>query len=145
MLSDSKDEKVPLEKEIEYLNSYIELQRLRISDKVSIHFNIEGNPEPVMIEPLLLIPFVENAFKHGVSYLEDSLIEINLRVNEKDLHFTVENKIVRKSPESNTLESGIGLKNVLRRLELIYPGTHEVFITENNSVYHVDLKIILRP
>lgn len=144
MLSDSKDEKVSLEKEIEYLNSYIELQRLRISDNVSIRFDIEGDPGTVLIEPLLLIPFVENAFKHGISYLEDSLIAIFMRVNEKELQFTVENKIVRKNTESNVIEPGIGLKNVIRRLELLYPGTHELFITDTHPVYHVELKLILR-
>ena len=144
MLYESKDEKVSLEKEIEYLKNYIELQRLRISEKVIINFNIEGNPENYFIEPMLLIPFVENAFKHGISYIDDSMIEIGIKVGEKFIHFMVDNNIVNKNNDENTTgESGIGLKNVLRRLELLYPGKHMILIKDDKVKYSVDLKINL--
>jgi len=143
MLYDSKDEKVSLEKEVEYLQNYIDLQRLRISDSVIINFAIEGNTEGKMIEPMLLIPFVENAFKHGVSYLESSHIEIRLAVESGHLLFRVENNRIKKNDDPVQQESGIGLKNVLRRLDLIYPGTHSITLEENAAKYIVNLDISL--
>jgi LytS/YehU family sensor histidine kinase len=143
MLYESKDEKVSLEKEVEYLKNYIELQRLRISDKVDINFSIDGDPESGMIEPMLLIPFVENAFKHGVSYLEESKINISLKIEKDLLIFKVENNMIRKSVDVVQLESGIGLRNVLRRLDLLYPGKHKIAIHEDGTKYIVDLKITL--
>ena len=144
MLYESKDEKVSLGKEVEYLQSYIELQRLRISDKVVINFSITGNPEELTIEPMLLIPFVENAFKHGVSYLEESIINIILTVNHKELNFKVDNLIAMKRDEVLHTESGIGLKNVKRRLELLYPEKHSLQIDDNGSIYSIELQIKFR-
>ncbi len=141
MLQDSKDEKVSLEKEIEYLESYIELQHLRISEQVKISFDIEGRPEQFTIEPLLLIPFVENAFKHGISYYEHSNIEIRLVLKNKSLLFTVKNNIVRHMDETLEPGSGIGLKNVTRRLELLYPDAHMLRIEDNGAIYKVELSI----
>ena len=143
MLYDSKDEKVSLEKEVEYLQNYIDLQRLRISDSVIINFTIEGNIEGKMVEPMLLIPFVENAFKHGVSYLEESQIDIRLKIDNNDLQFRVENNRIKKNDDPVQLESGIGLKNVLRRLDLLYPWTHTIDIEENTAKYIVNLDISL--
>ena len=141
MLQDSKDEKVSLEKELEYLRNYIELQRLRISDQVKIHYTVEGQPEAILIEPLLLIPFVENAFKHGVSYLEDSVIDILLLINTARLSLQVHNKILRRDIEIPFPDSGIGLKNVIRRLELLYPDKHSLIIKDDGKEYQVELTI----
>jgi LytS/YehU family sensor histidine kinase len=141
MLQDSKNEKVDLEKEIEYLQSYIELQRLRISNQINIEFIIEGRTNLIMLEPLLLIPFVENAFKHGVSYLENSEIHIYLKVDISNLFFRIENKIIKAIKETIPQEPGIGLKNVVRRLELLYPGKHKISIKNNGEKYIVELKI----
>jgi len=141
MLYDSKDEKVSLEKEVEYLQNYIDLQRLRISDSVLINFTIEGDLGGRMVEPLLLIPFVENAFKHGVSYLDESNIDILLKIDQGVLHFRVENNRIKKNDDPVQQESGIGLKNVLRRLDLLYPGTHIINIDETVTKYIVNLYI----
>jgi two-component system, LytTR family, sensor kinase len=141
MLQDSKDEKVSLEKEIEYLQSYIELQRLRLPEVVKIEFLIEGRPELLSIEPLLLIPFIENAFKHGVSYQDDSVILIRLVCRGKALSFSVENHIAKRVGETIEQGSGIGLKNVIRRLELLYPGKHELKISDDGKQYNVVLDI----
>jgi len=141
MLQDSNNEKVDLEKEIEYLQSYIELQRLRISNQINIEFIIEGRTNSIMLEPLLLIPFVENAFKHGVSYLENSEIHIYLKVDVSNLFFRIENKIIKAIKETIPQEPGIGLKNVVRRLELLYPGKHKISIKNNGEKYIVELKI----
>jgi len=141
MLQDSKDEKVSLEKEVEYLNSYIELQRLRLPEKVKIDFTIDGQPELLSIEPLLLIPFVENAFKHGVSYQGSSAISIHLGTKGNNLSFTVRNNIAKHKDEAVEQGSGIGLKNVMRRLELLYPGKHQLIITDDGNEYLVELDI----
>ena len=141
MLQDSKDEKVSLEKEVEYLQSYIELQRLRLPESVKIDFSVGGQPEFRSIEPLLLIPFVENAFKHGISYQDSSDILIRLNSKEKVLSFTVENHIASHKDENVEQGSGIGLKNVKRRLELLYPGKHRLLISEDGIQYKVELEI----
>lgn len=145
MLQDSKDEKVSLEKEVEYLHNYIELQRLRISDHVRIQFTLEGQTEVIMLEPLLLIPFIENAFKHGVSYLENSAIDIFLRVDHHSLFLRVNNKVVRKDQEVSLQGSGIGLKNVIRRLDLLYPEKHRLVIHDDGEAYQVELTIHFLP
>ena len=141
MLQDSKDEKVSLGKEVEYLQSYIELQRLRLPDQVKIKFTDEGSPELLSIEPLLLIPFVENAFKHGVSYQGDSEITIHLSAQPDALSFSVRNNIAKRKDEAVEQGSGIGLKNVMRRLELLYPGKHQLNINDNGNQYLVELLI----
>ncbi len=141
MLYDSKNDKVSLEKEVEYLQNYIDLQRLRISDSVHINFTIEGDINGIMVEPMLLIPFVENAFKHGVSYLVESNIDILLKIDQGVLHFHVENNRIKKIDDPVQQESGIGLKNVLRRLDLLYPGTHIINIDETAAKYIVNLYI----
>jgi two-component system, LytTR family, sensor kinase len=141
MLQDSKDERVSLEKEVEYLNSYIELQRLRLPEKVKIAFTIEGRPELMSIEPLLLIPFVENAFKHGVSYQGSSEISIHLETKVQALSFSVLNNIAKHKDEMIEQGSGIGLKNVMRRLELLYPGKHQLNIRDDGKQYLAELEI----
>jgi sensor histidine kinase YesM len=141
MLQDSKDEKVSLEKEIEYLQSYIELQRLRLPEAVRIDFSTEGRPELFSIEPLLLIPFVENAFKHGVSYQDDSEISIRMICRAQALSFVVENHIAKQRGDTTEQGSGIGLKNVMRRLELLYPGKHLLKIRDDGIQYNVELDI----
>ncbi len=143
MLTDSMQEKVGLEEEVEYLNNFIELQKIRVGEKVDISFTTEGDISAMQLEPLLLIPFVENAFKHGVSYNDKSRICIGLKAVSGELTFMVENS---KPPIKDTLkleQAGIGLKNVYRRLELLYPGRHQLNIRDSESLYHVMLKIKL--
>jgi two-component system LytT family sensor kinase len=141
MIDESKEDKVLLSKEIEYLNNYIELQRLRLSGKVKILFAITGDPTTKMIDPLLLIPFVENAFKHGISYREEPLISISLKIRDNALNFQIENTVFRSNGESLPDEPGIGLRNVRRRLDLLYPEKHELRITEEGEKFRVDLTI----
>jgi LytS/YehU family sensor histidine kinase len=141
MLQDSKDEKVSLEKEVEYLQSYIELQRLRLPEAVKINFSTEGRPELFSIAPLLLIPFVENAFKHGVSYQDSSEITIRLICSWQMLSFHVENHIAKHQEGAKDQGSGIGLKNVMRRLDLLYPDKHCLEIRDDGNQYEVELEI----
>ncbi len=145
MLQDSKDERVSLEKEVEYLNSYIELQKMRLAGTVDVTFNIEGDPSHCTIEPLLLIPFTENAFKHGVSYQEHSEISMHLACRDGSLDFTVINTVTPQAAEAKEQGHGIGLKNVRRRLDLLYPDSHKLTIKESDGRYRVDLNIRLKP
>ncbi|MFI5186767.1 MAG: sensor histidine kinase [Chitinophagales bacterium] len=140
VLYDSSDEKVPLSKDIQYITNYIDLQRLRLSSKVLIDYRIEGNIQNHSISPLLLIAFIENAFKHGISYSHSSAIRIHIKVFEKTLTLYVENPVV----ENNSFAGGLGLKNVKRRLELIYPGHHSLDIFQKNQLNIVNLKIDLK-
>lgn len=141
MLEDSEHERVSLEKELEYLQGYIELQRLRLPDQVRISFTIEGKPDLHTIEPLLLIPFVENAFKHGISYQEPVDIIISLVVRDHELIFRIENTIVKSHELPSKKGSGTSLKKVMRRLELLYPDTHSLKIQESGNRYLVELKL----
>jgi len=144
MIDESKEDKVLLSKEIEYLNNYIELQRLRLSGKVKIEFTITGDPTTKMIDPLLLIPFVENAFKHGISYREEPLISISLKIHDSGLDFHIENTVFRSNGDRLPDEPGIGLRNVRRRLDLLYPEKHDLRITEDGEKFRVDLTIRFR-
>jgi LytS/YehU family sensor histidine kinase len=144
MIHDSLEDKVLLSKEIEYLHNYIELHLLRLSGKVRVEFSIIGDPASRMIEPLLLIPFVENAFKHGVSYQEDPPITILIRIVDDMIQFQVENRIFGSTDGALPEESGIGLRNVRRRLDLLYPGKHELKIVEEEKTFRVDLTIRFR-
>lgn len=132
---------VKLSEEIEYLKSYIELQKLRFLDEddLVVTFKAEGNINDFSIPPFILINFVENAFKHGVDYKLSSEININLNVDENMLTFTIENTnhALKKTNEITQ----IGLVNVKKRLELIYDGNYELKIESKVPKYIVKLKI----
>ena len=140
MLYEADAKQVSLDKEIEYLNNYIELQRMRIREGVTISFITKGDFAGKLIEPMLLIPFIENAFKHGINYAKPSDIGIEITLLGNELLLKVENTI-----HNNTREpaSGIGLSNVKRRLSLLYPDMHTLDIEEKNGKYKVGLKITL--
>lgn len=140
MFFDASADKVPLDKELDYLKSFIELQKLRISHPDFVSLQIEGNPEGHLIAPMLLISFVENAFKHS-SKLHSPGIIIRLFAGKEGIVFSVVNYLKRtKLPESE-IYSGIGLANIRRRLELTYPGRHKLTITQNEEQFSVNLEI----
>ncbi|MEP6583212.1 MAG: histidine kinase [Ginsengibacter sp.] len=141
MLYETDEEKVPVEKETEYLQSYIDLQQQRYGKKVSINVNMEPPDRNYYIEPMLLIPFVENAFKHGTGLIEDAHIDIDMKAKNNMLYFSVANKYDAASLEVKDKASGIGLANVRRRLELLYPLQHELNITKEDNLFAVSLKI----
>lgn len=145
MLYDAQGKKVALEKEIEYLNSYIELQKLRFGNDVQIDSNITFQSEDgaYMIEPMLLIPFVENAFKHGVGYIQDPQIHIKLSLVHGVMTFEVWNKFDREQDTNKDENSGIGLPNVQYRLNLLYPGKHSLVIQDDNNCFHITLTLEL--
>lgn len=141
VLYDSGDNKVELSKDIQYINNYVDLQRLRLSSKITLNYSVEGNLHGCMIAPMLLIAFIENAFKHGISYTNSSVINIMIRVFEETLTLHVSNPLV----ESNSFApGGLGLKNVRRRLDLLYPGKYLLDIRHNQSLHIVDLKLDLK-
>lgn len=145
MLYDAQDKKVALEKEIGYLNSYIELQKLRFGNDVQINSQISLPPQDgaYMIEPMLLIPFVENAFKHGVGYIQDPQINIKLSLIQGVMTFEVWNKFDREQDTSKDESSGIGLPNVQYRLNLLYRDKHHLVIHDDNNCFHVTLTLEL--
>jgi LytS/YehU family sensor histidine kinase len=144
MLYGADDEKVPLTQEIDYLESYIDLQKLRFGDDVPITFNRSGALFGHGIEPMLLIPFVENAFKHGVGEINNPSISVDVEVEDGTLHFRVVNRFNPDSREIKDPQSGIGLANVKKRLNLLYGENHTLDITEIDNLFEVHLKLLLK-
>ncbi|GAB3237440.1 histidine kinase [Hymenobacter seoulensis] len=144
MLYESEAARVPLGREVDYLRNYMDLQRLRLDpDQVNIQLTIDGPLEGHLIEPMLLIPFVENAFKHGISSQHFSRIAVHLAVQNQQLLFTVQNSLF---PVSGTHDpnSGIGLPNVRQRLNLLYPdGRHHLTIAQTSTEFMVELILTL--
>ncbi len=143
MLYETDEAKVSLEKEAEYLQSYIDLQQQRFGKKVSINTSFHQTDKNYFIEPMLLIPFVENAFKHGTGMIEQAAINIDLKANSNMLYFTVQNKYNPQSEEIKDKASGIGLNNVERRLNLLYKNKHRLLIDKSNDFFTVTLEINL--
>jgi two-component system LytT family sensor kinase len=141
MLYDTDEEKVLLSAEVQYLQSFIDLQQQRFGSNVKIcsSLNVNGNGE---IEPMLLIPFIENAFKHGVGVIENPEINIELYTNENVLNFFVKNKY-NASNIAKDKTSGIGSANVQRRLELLYGKDYNLNIKKDGNIYSVSLQIKL--
>lgn len=143
MLYETNEEKVSLEKETDYLQSYIDLQQQRFSKKLIILVNMQAPDKFYDIEPMLLIPFVENAFKHGTGIIEQAKIDIKLHAENNFLYFMVSNNYDPVSVEIKDKASGIGLINVQRRLNLLYPGQHELKISKKDGLFVISLKINL--
>jgi len=142
LIYDAQSDKVTVNKEIEYLESYIELQRLRHRDPGLVEYKLTGNADGLMIAPMLLIPFVENAFKHGDRKATRPNIIISLKITSKVLYFKVTNFIPRQSIEKDQ-SGGIGLSNIMKRLEILYKGKHKLEINSNNNIYESILEIDL--
>jgi len=143
VLSDAQNDHVPLDKEIEYLAKFIELQKLRLTDKVTISYEVTGDTSPNVIAPLILVPFIENAFKFGISTHEASTIYVSIDVRNHLLKMKVSNKLF---PQTNLIakSSGIGLVNVKRRLSLLYPEKYVLGINpDKDGHYIVELEINL--
>lgn len=140
-LEQSNYEKAPIEKEINFIQSYVELQRIRLSEKACIEFNCTEINYQMQIAPLVLITFIENAFKHGISSHEKNKIEIRISSTGTDLELIVKNSVFSNLNEE--APSGLGLENVKRRLHLIYPNKHTLNINQSSSTFEVSLKIDL--
>jgi len=143
MIYESDDNRAPLSKEVEYLRSYIELQLLRFGKEVTVKIEMEGDYSSFFIGPMLLISLVENAFKYGTGASDQTIIFITLKVsNQHQLQFCVINDIVR--PEQPCDENtGIGLKNLKRRLDILYPHRHRLKAVSNGMIFTAELAIDL--
>jgi len=143
MIYDSNHDKVVLTKEIEYIQNYISLERLRLKDGIPLDFEVTGKTD-ILITPLILIAFLENAFKHGVSNGNNQCwIKARLKVDITRLILTIGNSKANKRPGAAE-EPGIGLKNVKRRLELSYPEKYKLTTRDNANSFFVSLTIYLR-
>jgi len=141
MIYDTAVEKVSLEKEIGYLRSYISLQKLRLKDPNFVKFDIEGTCAGKYVAPLLFIPFIENAFKHGLKNIESPGIKIKLICSADSIYFEVRNQYNENIISEKDNTSGIGLANTQRRLELLYPDMFDFVIEKKNGVYSSFLTI----
>ena len=142
VLSEAGNDFVPLEKEIAYMHNYIELQQIRFADSVKVSFTVDGKPLAKKIAPIILIPFVENAFKYGVNAEEDSSIKVAITITENGLQlFVMNNKVhVHQSDEN---KSGVGIENTKGRLRLLYPSRHSLEINDHINDFSVLLTLQL--
>lgn len=140
MLYESNVPQTPVSREIAYLKNYIDVEQLRFGDRLQLRFDVEGAVEQAYIPPMLLILFVENSFKHGARHIVHTIhINLLLKVEEEYLYFTVSNP-VPETPGADK-HTGIGLKNVQRRLELLYGHNYSLIADQKNNTYIVSLKI----
>jgi len=140
MLYESNDSKVDLAKELQYLQNYIDLQKIRFGNKAFVEFKITGEVGAQKIVPLLLIAFIENAFKHGVANDPSMPIRLFINLDGANLHFYTENK---KHMNNRDIEGGIGLQNVKRRLDLLYTGKYKLDIQDKPDTYICELSLVL--
>ena len=143
IIKDASKNRVPLQLELDYIRNYIDLQLARIGDTARVEFTVEGDPGDAEIAPLILISFVENAFKYGVNPDEDSEVRIALDVTEERLGLEVYNKKVCTVHNNRDSSTGVGLDNTRERIRLLYPRKHELDIQDRPDHFLVSLKIDL--
>ena len=138
MIYDSQDKFISLTKEVEFIENFIELQKIKIDNAPDIRFIKSGVSENHTIAPLLFLAFLENSFKHG----NQTPIDIDLKVKKNILHFQISNQVSQK-PITQVEKSGVGLMNVKKRLELIYPNRHELIMHSHEGKFTVQLNVTL--
>ena len=144
MLYDSDETLVYLVKDIENLENYISLERIRQGNNAVINYSLEGSPGDRKIAPLLFLPLVENGFKHGVNELiKEAYLDIHLTITTNDISLSVKNNFKLKKEPLPEQRGGIGLANLQRRLELFYPGKHRLQVQQTDTLYDVQLQISL--
>lgn len=141
MLHDSALDMVPLQDELNYIKNYTELQKLRIPEEANIKITLPGEAGNKKIAPMILIPFIENAFKYGVNPNEEMTIEINISSHSNAIEMTCSNRIVHAP--SDDMQSGVGLENAKKRMLLIYPKQHLLKIEKTEDWYQVFLSVTL--
>jgi sensor histidine kinase YesM len=143
VLYQAREEKVLLAKEIAFLHSYIDLERIRHTDEEIIQFGVQGNPNGLLIEPLLFLPLIENCFKHSLAYkIPGNQVQIMMTIDEEEINFQTANLVTAKS-EGRLKEGGIGLHNVRKRLKLLYPDRHQLLVNEEEHRFITTLSIQL--
>jgi hypothetical protein len=141
LLYDSEDGDTKLSNEIELMTNYIDLMKLRLEENYNLRVNFPDEYEDFRIPPLLFIPFIENAFKHGVSFREDSFIDIFMSTSDNTIKFRSFNSISGSPAKTGLESSGIGLNNVRKRLDLLFPGKHDLQLNKTERTFEVLLKI----
>lgn len=131
------NEKVPLQKELDYIEKYMELQQMRFDHPLPVKLELTGNPGKANVAPLLLIPFVENAFKHGDTKNGNEIV-MKVHADEAVIRFGISNVVGNHQKDTS---GGIGLENVQRRLELLYPGRHTLQVQQTKDIFEVELEI----
>jgi two-component system LytT family sensor kinase len=143
LLYESEQGETRLSNEIEFMNNYIDLMRLRLSDKVKLNIEFPDEYDNLAIPPLLFISVIENAFKHGISYREKSFITIDMQIDGNNVNFLCENSVVTQNEKEKNGGSGIGMENLKKRLGLLFPDKHELKIIRSPDIFHVAIKIEL--
>lgn len=139
LLHDSNTDKVPLTREVDFLERYIDLMLLRVSSNFELKKNLPIINQPIQIAPLLLVSFIENAFKHGIDAVQASYIKIELTLENNKLHYRVINSSFPQNEK--TTDSGIGLENLRKRLELLYPNQFELLTEEKGNTHTASLTL----
>ena len=142
VISEASNKYVPLEKEISYLSDYIELQKIRLDDTIKLDYSVLGDTTEKVIAPLVLISFIENAFKYGVNAEENSDIRIHINISKAYLHLRVLNNKVHVY-QNGVKKSGVGIENTKHRLQLLYPGNHKLTIKDTKDDFSVLLSLYL--
>jgi LytS/YehU family sensor histidine kinase len=147
MLYETNEKTIEIQKEVEYLKCYIALQQLRFGHddvKIESQLIVPENTNGLTVEPMLLIPFVENAFKHGIGSGQHASIKIDLNVRDSILNFSVQNTYADDPAESKDSNSGIGLSNTQSRLKLLYSNKHQLLVKKENGIFHSNLILELK-
>ncbi len=145
VLYQSNEFQVPLQKELDFINNYVELQKIRYNENYKINLAVTGTVNGQMVAPLLLIDFIENAFKHGLDRrFNDGKVDINIKLTTSDFAFTVINSKGHSDDGRVNKTNGIGLINIKRRLELMYPGNYKLDIRDDAEYFEVNLKLQLQ-
>ncbi|MFZ1809017.1 MAG: histidine kinase [Cyclobacteriaceae bacterium] len=143
VLYETDQERISLSKELKYIKNYIELEEIRYGDRFVCNLSIHGNTE-VLIPPLLMLPFIENSFKHGIKHESDKgWVNIYVSVIENKFIFKIENSIGEISAHADNGQNGLGIANVKRRLELLYPESHRLSCNNEEKQFRVELEIDL--
>lgn len=143
ILYESSKQLVRLKQEVDFLKNFVEVESAHHSEKIDISFETQGITDRALIEPLLLLPFIENAFKHGLrEETGEGFIHIVLCLVENDLSAEIKNS--KPTSSKNDKKRGIGLQNVSQRLQILYPGKHEITITEDEIIFEVRVSLILK-
>ena len=140
MLYETKTDKIELSKELTYIEKYIELQKIRSSNPTYVNFVLEGSPNHLLIEPMLFIPFIENAFKHTENKSLENAISIRITIKQEMIIFECENKFSVNSKNKSEL-NGLGNGLIEKRLQLLYPNNHTLEIATENNIYKLKLTL----
>jgi LytS/YehU family sensor histidine kinase len=140
MLYETTADKIELAKELTYIEKYIELQKIRSSNPTYVNYLLEGNTNNLLIEPMLFIPFIENAFKHTENKSLENAISVKISIHKEMIIFECENKFTVNS-QNNSENNGLGNSLIEKRLQLLYPNNHTLEITTENNIYKVKLTL----